>query len=232
MKIEFFHDVICSFCFPMSDRMHEIKKEFTDLEIVHKSFALGWEEDDFIKTFGSREAVKPEVINHWIYANKNDERHRFNIEGMKQTNFNFPTSQNGLLAAKAAGLAGNQTSYWEVFDKLQEGLFMRNLNIEEVAVIEKLVKETSLDFDKWKEQFHKEDTWNAVLQDFQLAKAYGLTSVPALIINEKYSIIGAQPKNVILNTLKEIQAEEIQHLQSAGTDTNVCSFEDGKWHCE
>ncbi|KAJ73436.1 DSBA oxidoreductase [Enterococcus faecalis AZ19] len=37
MKIEFFHDVICSFCFPMSDRMHEIQQEFPDIELIHRS---------------------------------------------------------------------------------------------------------------------------------------------------------------------------------------------------
>ncbi len=53
----------------------------------------------------------------------------------------FPTSKNALLAkAKAAGYIGNQDTYWLLFDKLQEGLFMRSLNIEEPEVIEELVK--------------------------------------------------------------------------------------------
>lgn len=58
MKIEFFHDVICSFCFPMSDRMHEIQQEFPEIELIHRSFALGWSANDFETMFGSRSAVK------------------------------------------------------------------------------------------------------------------------------------------------------------------------------
>ncbi len=40
MKIEFFHDVICSFCFPMSHRMREIQKRYPNVEIIHRSFSL------------------------------------------------------------------------------------------------------------------------------------------------------------------------------------------------
>ena len=53
--------------------------------------------------FGSHEAVKPEVLGHWEHANQNDDEHRFNIEGMKEKDFLFLTSKNGLKATKAAG---------------------------------------------------------------------------------------------------------------------------------
>ncbi len=44
----FFHDIICSFfVFPMSDRMHEIQQEFPEIELIHRSFALGWSANDF-----------------------------------------------------------------------------------------------------------------------------------------------------------------------------------------
>ena len=70
MKIEFFHDVICSFCFPMSDRMHEIQQEFPEIELIHRSFALGWSANDFETMFGSRAAVKEEVLTHWCMQSK------------------------------------------------------------------------------------------------------------------------------------------------------------------
>ena len=79
-----------------------------------------------------------------MHANQNDSKHRFNIEGMRKQRFDFPTSKNVLLAAKAAGYIGNQDTYWLLFDKLQEGLFVRSLNIEEPEVIEKLVKRQRL----------------------------------------------------------------------------------------
>ncbi|HCW73424.1 MAG TPA: DsbA family protein, partial [Clostridiaceae bacterium] len=34
ITIEFFHDVICSFCFPMSYRMRQLQKLMPEIEIV------------------------------------------------------------------------------------------------------------------------------------------------------------------------------------------------------
>ena len=143
IKIEFFHDVICSFCFPMSARMRKITEKYNNIEVIHRSFALGWQAEDFIRGFGSREAVKPEVLNHWAQANQNDDEHRFNIEGMRQTDFNFPISKPGLLATKAAGIIGGDDMYWDVFDRIQNKLFVENKNIEDIEVIEEAVKETA-----------------------------------------------------------------------------------------
>ncbi len=174
IKIEFFHDVICSFCFPMSARMRRIAMKYNNIEIHHRSFALGWEAEDFIRSFGSREAVKPEVLGHWAHANKNDDEHRFNIEGMRQTDFNFPISKPGLIAAKAAGLIGGDNMYWDVFDRIQYKLFVENKNIEDIAVLEEAVKETSISFANWKAQFENDETEKAVLADLQRAQAYGV----------------------------------------------------------
>ncbi|HLR89020.1 MAG TPA: hypothetical protein VK042_04775 [Atopostipes sp.] len=69
--------------------------------------------------FGSHEAVKPEVMSHWEHANENDDEHRFNIEGMKEQDFLFPTSKNGLIAAKAAGIIAGDSGYWDICDAIQ-----------------------------------------------------------------------------------------------------------------
>lgn len=239
IKIEFFHDVICSYCFPMSARMRRILEKYNNIQIIHRSFALSWEAEDFIRSFGSREAVKPEVLRHWTHANENDEAHRFNIEGMYQTDFNFPISKPSLIAAKAAGLIGGDGLYWDVFDRLQHKLFVENKNIEEIAVVEEAVKETSISFPEWKAQFEKEATEKAVLADLQLAQAYGVRSVPTLVINQKYAIIGAQPQGEIEKVLEKISKEEgiplnINQLQTIETDSSIgaCSIEDGKMECD
>ena len=237
IKIEFFHDVICSFCFPMSARMRRIAKNYNNIEINHRSFALGWEGEDFIRSFGSREAVKPEVLNHWAAANKNDDEHRFNIEGMRQTDFNFPISKPGLKAAKAAGLIGGDNMYWDVFDRIQNKLFVENKNIEDIAVLEEAVKETSISFADWKAQFDNDETEKAVLADLQLVQAYGVNSVPTLVINQKYAIAGALSQEEIEKALDRISKDEgipLNKLQTLQTDDTAgsCSIVDGKWQCD
>lgn len=236
IKIEFFHDVICSFCFPMSARMRRIDKNYINIEINHRSFALGWEAEDFISSFGSREVVKSEVLRHWAHANKNDDAHRFNIEGMRQTDFNFPISKPGLKAAKAAGLIGGDNMYWDVFDRIQNKLFVENKNIEDITVLEEAVKETSISFADWKAQFENDETEKAVLEDLRLAQVYGVNSAPTLVINQKYVIAGARSQDEIEKILAEISKNEgiplnkIQTLQADDT-ADSCSIVDGKWLC-
>ncbi|MCK9470819.1 MAG: DsbA family protein [Bacilli bacterium] len=237
LKIEFFHDVICSFCFPMSARMRRIANKYNNIEIIHRSFALGWDPKDFINSFGSREAVKPEVLNHWIHANKNDDEHRFNIEGMKKTDFNFPISKPGLIAAKAAGIVGGDSMYWDVFDRIQNKLFVENKNIEDNSVLEEAVKETDISFKDWQVQFEKKETEGAVLKDFEIVRSYGVNSAPTLVINNKYAISGAQPEDVIIDALTRISKEEGVPLNKLQTiqfsdESGTCSIIDGKWNCD
>jgi predicted DsbA family dithiol-disulfide isomerase len=237
IKVEFFHDVICSFCFPMSARIRRIANNYNNIEIIHRSFALGWEAEDFIHSFGSREAVKPEVLGHWARANENDDEHRFNIEGMHQTDFNFPISKPGLKAAKAAGLIGGENLYWDVFDRIQSKLFVESKNIEEIAVLEEAVKETSISFAEWKAQFEKDETEKAVLEDLKLVQAYGVSSAPTLVINQRYAITGAQSQEEIEKALVRISKDEgipLNKLQTLQIDdkAGACSIIDGKWQCD
>lgn len=236
IKIEFFHDVICSFCFPMSARMRKISEKYNNVEIIHRSFALGWEEENFIRMFGSREAVKPEVLGHWAQANQNDDDHRFNIEGMETQDFNFPISKPGLLAAKAAGLLGGQEAYWDVFDALQDALFVVNQNIEDPQVIEEAIQATDVDFDQWKKQVQDPKTEEAVLGDLKLAEDYGVYSAPTLIINGKYRVSGAQPLEAIEQALEKVSNEEgipLNKMQDlSGDEGGSCSIVDGEWKCD
>lgn len=235
MKIEFFHDVICSFCFPMSNRMRQIVKKYPRINVTHRSFALGWEREQFIQMFGSHEAVKPEVLNHWEQANKNDDLNRFNIEGMKEQDFLFPTSKNGLKAAKAAGILQGQDGYWEVFDAIQEALFVDNRDISEVEVLADVINQTSMDLDAWKTQFNKPETEQAVLEDLNLVQSYGIQGAPALVIEGKYLVSGAQPQEVIEETIEKIAKEEglqLTGLQMMGSDAEACRVVDGNWQCD
>ena len=236
MKIEFVHDVICSFCFPMSHRMRKIYEKYSNVEITHRSFALGWDVKNFEAMFGSHEAVKPEVLGHWEQANQNDDLNRFNIEGMREQDFLFPTSQVPLVAAKAAGLLGSEEMYWEAFDALQHALFVENKNIADVDVVEEVIQGTSLPFEEWKSLFENEDTTKAVLEDLDFVKRNGINSVPALIVEGKYLINGAQPQETIEKTLEEIAEKEDLKLNSGfqmmGDDANACRVVDGQWKCD
>lgn len=191
MKIEFFHDAICSFCFPMSHNMRKLAEKYPDIEIVHRSFALAWEPDDMVNMFGSREGATAKIVPHWEKANQYDELGRFNTDGMLKTEFLFPISRKPLLAAKAAGMVGGEEGYWDAFDAIQNKLYVQNRNIEEDAVLEEAMKEAGIDPDAWKEAYLSDACEEKVLEDFALAERYDVRSVPTLIVDGERKIYGA-----------------------------------------
>ncbi|MDY0258022.1 DsbA family protein [Gudongella oleilytica] len=207
ITIEFFHDVICSFCFPMSYRMRKLQEMMPDIEIIHRSFALVKEENHFDLMFGDRANAKEEILGHWVHANQNDDLHRFNIEGMKRADFPFPSSMNVLKTCKAAYFIGGDPEYWNVFDALQKALFVENRNIGSQTVIYQVIRETGVDFELWKQYYEEESTEEGVESDLRLAELYGIRSIPHLVINGKYRVSGAQSITNIFRVIEEVKQD-------------------------
>ena len=204
MKIEFFHDTICSFCFPMSYKMRIIAEEMLNLEIVHRSFSLSWEKSNLIDMSGSLENAKNEILEHWKHANETDPLRRFNIEGMRNAGFDFPTSKNPLLASKAAGILWGESCYWDLFDAMQRAMFTESRDISSVDVIGECVRACDLDFDAWEKQFHDPSTMKKVQEDLELVLKYCINSVPTLIVDGKHKISGSLPMDKVKSYLMEL----------------------------
>lgn len=209
MKIEFFHDVICSFCFPMSYRMRQLKERNPQLEIIHRSFALVPEVQAFDKMFGSREKAKGEILTHWEQANKIDDMYRFNIDGMRDSDFLFPQSIPPLRAVKAAEIVGGNDSAWDAFDALQKALFVDNKNIEELEIIKEALAKTGIDLEKWKLAYDSKESLDEVNKDLALAQAYGISGAPFLVIDGQHGLSGAQPLDRIEKLIDKINKTEI-----------------------
>lgn len=229
IEIEFFHDVICSFCFPMSYRMRQFQNLMPDVHIKHRSFALVRAEQDFIDMFGSREAAKTEILSHWEHANQNDDLHRFQIEGMRKAIFPFPSSMNVLVACKAAYFVAGDAGYWDAFDALQKALFVESQNIEEEGVIFQCLREINIDFKKWKKYYYDPKSLEAVEEDLLLAESYRIESVPCLIINKTHKLSGALPLKDIINAVNKAAGASKEEEISEGA---ACKLEDGKFHCD
>lgn len=207
LKIEFFHDVICSFCYPMSHRMRKVQAEYPELKIIHRSFALARTDADLIRMFGSLENAKAEILHHWHAANQNDDLHRFNITGMRDAHFPFPASLKPLAACKAAYIIGGDDAYWDMFDACQNAFFSRNLDIGKDDVLKSLADSVLPNAEEWQKHFVSDKVAGLVDQDLAIAATYGFSGVPAIVINEMHLISGARPLQDIINELKRIAGE-------------------------
>lgn len=205
IQVQFFHDVICSFCYPMSYRMRKVQELMPEVEVIHRSFGLVKNEGEFTTMFGSRERAKGEILSHWDHANANDDQHRFNIEGMRSETFLFPMSMKPLWACKAARYVGGEAAYWDLFDALQAAFFTDNKDIESDEVITQAVTSVGLNLDQWQEHFHSHQVKADVQADFDLAEQYAVHSVPALVINDAVRVSGAVSLAEIIKAIETAQ---------------------------
>ena len=103
IQIEFFHDVLCAWCYVLSPRVKKLIEKYpNEIILIHRAFALAPSERSLEYMFDSKEAAKQEILEHWRAANENDPEHRINAELMETRDFDYPYSMPGLLACKAA----------------------------------------------------------------------------------------------------------------------------------
>jgi len=204
VKIEFFHDVLCAWCFALSPRLRKLVNEFPNVEVTHRSFALAPTENSIEKMFGSKEAGKSEILNHWRAANQNDDEHRIRPEEMAKKTFDYPNSMPGLLACKAAEFQGGPKVHWDMFDRIQKAHLTETLNIADFEVLLKCATDTGLDINRFKNDFHSDKILQAVEEDFSRARVAGVNGVPTIIINEKEILSGAQKYHTLKNYVTKL----------------------------
>ena len=192
MEIEFFHDVLCAWCYALSPRLRRLIEEFPEIKVIHRSFPLAPEPNDIVQMFGSKEKGKRDILQHWKAANMNDDEHRINAELMEQRDFDYPYSTPALLACKAAELQGGQAMHWDYFDKVQEAHLTLCRNIADFDVLTDIARELSLDVEKFSADLRGEQVRYLLRLDIDRALELGVEATPTLVANDGM-LTGAVP---------------------------------------
>ena len=132
IRVDFFHDVICGWCYVLSPRLRQLEKEF-NLDIHHHAFALSASREEMIGKFGSMKQAKQIILEHWEQCARADDKKRVNVEGMRQQTFEYPFSTPGLVACKAAEQQGGSSAYWDYFDAVTHAHMSENRNIGDLG---------------------------------------------------------------------------------------------------
>lgn len=152
--------------------------EWLGLEI-HPETPLGGA--DIVKRFG-KEGLQGALIN----LNKSGKK--YGIKFSKLTH--MPNSHNALEAAEYARTEGKLDAF---HSKLMKAYFTDAKDIGSIDVLLKLGNECELDSEKLKSAIIDKSFEDKLNADAKSAKKYGVNSTPTFIINDKYSIVGAQP---------------------------------------
>lgn len=229
MKIEVWSDYVCPYCY-IGKRELERAIEATGLqgkvEVEMKAFQL----DPYTAANDNRLVVE-----------KLAEKYNTTIEQAIQM------TQNVTVRAKEVGLAydfadlrnantfkAHRLAKWAeqqgkgnaFSEAVLKAYFIDNKKINDAEELAALAEEVGLSREQAVAIAGSGDFTQDVQHDIQLAQQFGVRGVPFFVLNRKYAISGAQPREVFEETLRKVAEEEgIQPGLTvvAGNDTAICT---------
>ncbi len=196
ITIEFFHDVMSCWCFPVSEKLRSLTAEHPNVSVNHHTFVLAPDPEMLGRLFRDKAEAKREIVmEHWGATRDVEQEPRINCELMMSRDFEYPWSIPSALACKAAELQTGQAGHWDMFDKLQTTHLTECHNIADSAVLEQCAVELGLDLGRFRADCADPGLRDAIDADMALANRYGLMRIPGLIANGRFQVHG-QPYTV------------------------------------
>lgn len=184
LTIDFFHDVVCCWCFNISSRMRDLAQEF-DLDIRHRTFVLQASRAEMSARWGTPEDARENILGHWAVCRRvSDRPDLVNIDAMGAAPFDYPHGWTAALACKAAERLGGQAAHWDMFDRLQRAHLTKARNVADPQVALHAAGELSFEGSAFCAVFNDPETAQAVEADRQRARAFQVGSIPTLIVRE------------------------------------------------
>lgn len=183
IKIEFYHDAVCGWCYILSPRLRNLLKH-KNVEIQQRCFVLQRNDEEMAQRFGSLASAKFEILNHWGSCKAQaDDPTSINIEGMRATSFSYPTGYLAALGAKTAELMGDSNTHWDYFDEIQRRHLKLNANIADTKVIIETAKIIGLDPIEFSKTLFSDQVKQAVEKDIRQASMLDIRTIPTIVIN-------------------------------------------------
>lgn len=184
LTIDFFHDVVCCWCFNISSRMRNLAAEF-DLDIRHRTFVLQANRAEMPARWGAPEQARDIILGHWSKCRDvSDRPELIDIEAMQAAPFDYPHGMMAALGCKAAERLGVQAAHWEMFDRLQLAHLGEARNIADPDTVLQVARDLGFEAAAFADAFDDPAILRAVEADRQRARTLQVRSIPTLIVCE------------------------------------------------
>lgn len=213
MKIKYWSDFACPFCYIGSTRLKRVLKDLgiNDVELEFKSFQLDPDapnetSDSYLNHFthGIKELeprAKAQMAN--ITNMAKEENLDFNLEQVVPTN-----TMDAHRLLKLAQSKNNSQLTEDLIQSFYKIYFTEGKSIADHDVLKQAALAVGMNEKEIDEVLSSDKFKDAVLADRVELQDLGVQGVPFFLINNKYAISGAQPYEVFVDALKKIRAEE------------------------
>jgi putative protein-disulfide isomerase len=184
LTIDFFHDVVCCWCFNISLRMRDLAAEF-DLDIRHRTFVLQASRAEMAERWGTPENARATILGHWALCRAvSSWPGLVDIDAMRAAPFDYPHGMTAALGCKAAERLGGQAAHWDMFDSLQRAHLTEARNVADPSTVLQVSRELGFEAAAFAGAFNDPETAQAVETDRQHARELQVRSIPTLIVRE------------------------------------------------
>ena len=194
MQIEIFSDFACPFCYIAKTRLDEAIDQLglgNEVEITYKAYQL---KPDASKEASSKIELKPDV-QEAIEQHAKEVGVTFNFDKLMTGN-----SENAHRLARWAATKGKGKLF---FDTVMQRYFEDGLNLNSEEELLAVARDVQLPGDEARGVLQSSAYSEELAADRYDAQQLQVTRVPFFVFNNQYGIIGVEPIEVFLKTLKQ-----------------------------
>lgn len=225
MKVQIWSDIMCPFCYIGKKNFEAAleKLPFKDeVEIEWKSYQL---DPELSETSGSK------TINKYLAERKRMpiaqiEQMQMRIKDMgKQVGIGFNIENaivaNTFPAHKLLHFAGKSNKANEAEELLFHAYFIDGKNVADHDVLVNIAEELGLDTDQAQYVLNSDSFDYEVKQHILEARNIGVTGVPFFLLNNKYTLSGAQPVDLFVEALTQTYNETNANNSTEGNSCTI-----------
>lgn len=232
MKIELWSDFGCPFCYIGKTRFEQALNEFPhkdQVEVVYKAYQLTPNAPKVMTDSPAKAFAK----GHHMSEEKAKERFKMFVDTAKSVgleyNYDIIQMTNTFDAHRLAKWANEFEKEPDITAVFMKAYFTDGLNIADHDTLVQLAETVGLDGNEAKKILNGDRFKDVVEDQINEGRQVGVRGVPFFVLNRKYGVSGAQPKEYFKQVLDKLweESKPLETLESE-SDSGVCTDD----HCE
>jgi predicted DsbA family dithiol-disulfide isomerase len=209
LQIDIVSDVMCPWCIVGYKRLQQALISFSDLEVQ-----ITWHPFELNPNMGKQgQHLGEHLAEKYGSTPEQSQQNRAHLTAIGKTldiEFNFTDQSriyNTFNAHQLLQWAKSFNKQTELKLALFDGYFTQQQNPDDIAVLLNLVDSVGLDRVEAEHVLVSQQFSESVRQEQALWQSRGISAVPAIILNQKYLISGAQSADYLIEAIKQLAAE-------------------------
>lgn len=211
MKVEIWSDVVCPWCYIGKRRFERALEGFdgaAGVEVEWRSFQL-----NPAHPVGKREPLEASLAAKMgrtiaqVREMNDNVTHLAALEGLEYHLERYQVV-NTFDAHRLAHLGKSLAIGPEVHERLLRAQLVEGEVLDEPETLVRLGEEVGIPAADARAMLGSDAFADEVRADIALAESFGITGVPFFVIDRRYGVSGAQPREVFLEVLQNVRAEQ------------------------